>query len=472
MSLLSQIESFIQPCLQVISSVLDLHITVVDDNLVRLCGTGVYEASVGTTGYHDSFFESILQSGQVGFATNPKSDPNCANCSYKHQCPTKAVLGYPINYHNRLIGIIGISAFSDSEYVFLTENHEKLQEFCKYISMLIVSQLENLEYADQLKQQLSAVNQQNSPVNIVGTSSKILELLDLANRIATSDSTVLITGESGTGKDEMAKHLHFNSDRRDGPLISVNCGAIPENLVESELFGYEGGSFTGAKKSGSVGKFQLADHGTLFLDEVGELPLSAQAKLLRFLQERTIERVGGREAISIDVRVIAATNQNLEEMVAARTFRQDLYYRLNVIPMHMPPLRERDNDILLLANYFLTYYNQKLHKKIRGFDNQSEELLRIYSWPGNIRELRNIIEYLVNISPGPQITADDFPDYLTKHTEINEQHTLNELIQNYEKSILMSRLKSASTRESRLAVAKELGISQATLYRKIAQYDL
>lgn len=472
MSLLSQIESFIQPCLQVISSVLDVHVTVVDDMLVRLCGTGLYEASVGTTGYHDSFFESILQNGQVGFATNPKTDPNCANCSYKHQCPTKAVLGYPICYHGHVVGIIGISAFSDSEYVFLTENREKLQAFCKYISMLIESQLESLEYADQLKQQLSAVSHQNSPVNIVGTSPKILELLDLANRIATSDSTVLITGESGTGKDEMAKYLHFNSARRDGPLISVNCGAIPESLVESELFGYEGGSFTGAKKGGAVGKFQLADHGTLFLDEVGELPLPAQTKLLRFLQERTIERVGGREPIAIDVRVIAATNQNLEEMVAAHTFRQDLYYRLNVIPMQMPPLRERENDILLLAGYFLNYYNHKLHKKIRSFDDQSEELLRTYSWPGNIRELRNIIEYLVNISPGPQITSADFPDYLAKHIEINERQTLNELMQNYEKSILTARLKYASTREDRLAVAKELGISQATLYRKIAQYDL
>ena len=332
--------------------------------------------------------------------------------------------------------------------------------------------MESLEYADQLKQQLSAVSHQNSPVNIVGTSPKILEQLDLASRVAASDSTVLITGESGTGKDEMAKYLHFNSERRDGPLISVNCGAIPESLVESELFGYEGGSFTGAKKGGAVGKFQLADHGTLFLDEVGELPLPAQTKLLRFLQERTIERVGGRESVPIDVRVIAATNQNLEEMVAAHTFRQDLYYRLNVIPMQMPPLRERENDILLLASYFLNYYNQKLHKKIRGFDDQSEELLRTYSWPGNIRELRNIIEYLVNISPGPLITSVDFPDYLATNIEISKRQTLNEMVQNYEKSILASRLKYASTRDDRLAVAKELGISQATLYRKIAQYDL
>ena len=292
--------------------------------------------------------------------------------------------------------------------------------------------------------------------------------------VANSDSTVLLTGESGTGKEEFAKFLHANSKRNKGPMIAVNCGAIPDNLIESELFGYEGGSFTGAKKGGAIGKFELADKGTLFLDEVGELPLMAQTKLLRVLQERKIERIGGTKEIPVNIRIVAATNKNLREMVKNRAFREDLYYRLSVIPMEIPPLRERGEDIKELAYYFLRDYNKILHKNIHGFDRQAEEVLNTYEWPGNVRELKNVVEFLVNMVQGDLITVGDLPQYMVWAESITERKgkTLNQMLQNYEKSILESYMKDTKSREEKMEAAKKLGISQATLYRKLSQYDL
>lgn len=474
MSLLSQIESFIQPCVKVIASVINAHVTVVDDELVRIGGSGLYAPLVGKEGFHDSFFEKLLQTGEPGLVADTRQDAGCADCTRRENCETRAVLGFPIHYQGNVIGIIGISAFDDVEYAYIIENHKKLLEFVQYIGLLIENQLRSVQYADQLKLRLEVVSRQNSHSNIIGECPKMQELFALAERVTGSDSTVLITGESGTGKEEMAKYLHSRSLRNDGPMISVNCGAIPENLIESELFGYEGGSFTGAKKNGAVGKFELADTGTLFLDEVGELSPAAQTKLLRFLQERTIERVGGKKPIPIDVRIIAATNQDLEQMVHDHTFRQDLYYRLNVIPMKMPPLREREGDIFLLAEYYLDFYNKKLHKNLHGFDLQARTILRAYSWPGNVRELKNIVEYLVNIAVGEEIRAEDLPTYLRQSQDGFGQgkQTLAEMVQNYERSILETHLKYAATRKEKLLLAKKLGISQATLYRKIAQYHL
>lgn len=474
MSLLSQIEDFIQPCVQVIASVINAHVTVVDDKMVRIGGSGLYTPWVGKEGVRDSFFEKLIRTGKPGLVTDTWKDDGCADCTQKDWCKIRAVLGHPIYYQGNVIGIIGISAFEDDEYDYIVENHEKLMEFVKYIGLLIENQLRSVQYTDQLKLQLGEVSRQNSHANIIGECPKMRELFALAERVTRSDSTVLITGESGTGKEEMAKHLHSHSLRKDGPMISVNCGAIPENLIESELFGYEGGSFTGAKKSGAVGKFELADTGTLFLDEVGELSPAAQTKLLRFLQERTIERVGGKKPIPIDIRIIAATNQDLEQMVRDHTFRQDLYYRLNVIPMKMPPLREREGDVLLLAEYYLDYYSKKLLKRIRGFNSQVRTALQIYTWPGNVRELRNIIEYLVNITEVDEIQVEDLPVRLRQSQEGFGQNncTLSEMVQSYERAILETRLKNTSTHEEKILLAKELGISQATLYRKIAQYHL
>lgn len=203
-----------------------------------------------------------------------------------------------------------------------------------------------------------------------------------------STSTILITGESGTGKELFARSIHNHSDRVDNPFVTVNCAAIPDNLLESELFGYEEGSFTGAKKGGKLGKFELADKGTIFLDEIGDMSLHLQAKLLRVLQERELDKIGGKSNIFIDVRIIAATNKNLETMVKNGSFREDLYYRLNVIPIKLPSLRERRGDIPLLINYMIDEYSHKLEKEILGIDENAKQLLINYSWPGNIESYK------------------------------------------------------------------------------------
>ena len=242
--------------------------------------------------------------------------------------------------------------------------------------------------------------------NIVGGSEKIREVLDLAGRVSASDATVLITGERGTGKELLAKGIHFNSSRAEGPFVAVNCAAIPETLVESELFGHVKGAFTGAVKD-KEGKFELADGGTILLDEIGDLPMETQVALLRVLQEREFERVGSSRPISVDVRVIAATNRDLQAAVAARSFRQELFYRLNVFPILIPPLRERRDDISLLAQYLIARYEKEAGKEIRDIGKTTLDAFLAYDWPGNVRELQNVIERAVIMCDGDTLLVDE-----------------------------------------------------------------
>ena len=245
---------------------------------------------------------------------------------------------------------------------------------------------------------------------LVAKDPKTLNVISLLDKVAPLDTTVILLGETGVGKEVFAKYIFQNSNRKDRPFIKVNCGAIPENLVESELFGYEKGAFTGADKNGKIGLFELANNGTIFLDEVGKLPPAIQVKLLRVLQEQEFERIGGRKPVKVDVRVLAATNRDLEEMVRQNTFRQDLYYRLMIFPVHIPPLRERKEDILPLAQLFIDGLNKKYGFK-KQLSNISARILVSYNWPGNIRELRNIIERAVIISNGDEISPDSIPLY-------------------------------------------------------------
>ena len=246
---------------------------------------------------------------------------------------------------------------------------------------------------------------------LVGESAPMKQIYEMIARVADSPSTVLITGESGTGKELIAKALHRGSSRRDRPLIKVNCAAIPKDLVESELFGYERGAFTGAVSS-KPGRFELADGGTLFLDEIGEVPVEMQVKLLRALQESEFERVGGIKTLRVDVRLIAATNRELKALIADGRFREDLYYRLAVVPIALPPLRDRKEDIPLLVRHFVEKYNQRLGKRVEGVDADAVALLQSYPWPGNIRELENLMERSVLFADGPVIHAGALPDSL------------------------------------------------------------
>jgi len=314
--------------------------------------------------------------------------------------------------------------------------------------------------------------------NIIGNSPAMQKVFSRMKRIITTDSTVLVMGESGTGKELVAKAIHFNGLRKDKPFIAVNCGAIPENLLESELFGHEKGSFTGAIRD-KVGKFEAANHGTIFLDEIGTMPLHLQTKLLRVLQEQEVERVGSSKPIKLDVRVISATNINLEDEIKRGAFREDLYYRLNVIPITIPPLRERIDDILPLVKYFLIKDCQEMKRPLMNLSKDALEALELYHWPGNVRELENVIERTVALTDGNSITLHDLPsnigkaynereDYSTRVTEqgVDLGKTLNEI----EKKMIDEALTLANGVKARAAAM--LKLNRTTLVEKMRRLGM
>ncbi|WP_404354902.1 sigma 54-interacting transcriptional regulator [Cytobacillus firmus] len=307
---------------------------------------------------------------------------------------------------------------------------------------------------------------------IVGKSPAILQTKAAAKKVAATDSTVIFLGESGTGKELFARALHQESKRVNKPFRAINCAAIPEHLLESELFGYSEGAFTGARKSGKPGKFEMAQGGTIFLDEIGDMPLHLQVKLLRVLEERKIERIGSNNSIDIDIRVVAATHKNLEKMVADGEFRQDLFFRLSVIPLHIPPLRERDGDIPVLLQHFVQHYDKITGKKVRGFTPDAENRLCSYNWPGNIRELQNAVEYAINMATDHWIRVENLPPRIREQNHMNadkENITLAEM----EERMIMDVLKRyGDTLNGKKQAADELGINVATLYRKINKYEL
>lgn len=314
--------------------------------------------------------------------------------------------------------------------------------------------------------------------DIIGESEVIKRTKHQAVLTARGNSTILISGESGTGKEMFAKSIHYASTRANGPFITVNCGAIPENLLESELFGYEKGAFTGANEKGKVGKFEAASGGTIFLDEIGDMPLHLQVKILHVLQNMRFERVGGNKTIIVDVRVVAATNKNLEAMIREGTFREDLYYRLSVIPLQIPALRERREDIKLLMYHFLKKYNNFMNRNITGFSEEVMKLYRNYDWPGNVRELENAIEYGTNMAFGQTIEMDAVPMRLQREDDAvlkfdDSNLPLVDQVKNYEREIIKRKLKKyADCDNTKALVADELKLSRATLYRKLIELEI
>ncbi|WP_210365009.1 sigma 54-interacting transcriptional regulator [Bacillus sp. REN3] len=308
--------------------------------------------------------------------------------------------------------------------------------------------------------------------DILGESPQISTLKDKVKLVANSDISILIRGESGTGKELFAHSIHRLSGRSQKPFIKVNCGAIPENLLESELFGYEEGAFTGAKKGGKKGKFQLADHGTLFLDEIGDMPLNMQVKLLRALQDGEVEPIGSTMPGKVDVRIIAATNRPLESMIEENRFREDLFYRINVVPFSVPPLRERAEDLSLLIAQFIRKVTNRLGKRITGIEDEVMAILKTYNWPGNIRELENVIEAAVHLTTGERISVDSLPDYLKTQNVLYrfKNKKLKDVLEETEKWVLMRSIDRHPG--DKLMAAKELGISRSTLYEKLKRHDL
>lgn len=307
---------------------------------------------------------------------------------------------------------------------------------------------------------------------IVGESESLVAVKYMALQMAQSDSTILIQAESGTGKELFARAIHTSSPRAKEAFVALNCAAIPETLLESELFGYEDGAFTGAKRGGKPGKFELADGGTLFLDEIGDMQLHLQSKLLRVLQDQQVQRVGGTQSIALNVRIIAATNQDLESKLRSKEFRSDLFFRLNVIPLVIPPLRERKSDIMVLSKHFLAKYNQKLKKNIEGFTFPVTEILQHYNWPGNVRELENAVEYAVNVENENHIRQASLPRRILG-LSINPPSTeypLAERIRQYEYAQIVDALSRHGWGvDGKQKAAQELGISLPTLYRKLTE---
>ena len=316
------------------------------------------------------------------------------------------------------------------------------------------------------------VNKEYSFSQILGKSKPMREIFDLIRRVADSPTNILITGESGTGKELVAKALHYNSERKDAAFVAVNCAAIPEQLLESELFGHMRGAFTDAKVD-KRGLFEEAAKGTLFLDEISELPLMLQAKLLRAIQEKEIRRLGANRPIAVDTRLIAATNLNLSEEIKAKRFREDLYYRLNVIEMRLPPLRERREDIPLLVDAFLKKFGQARGKDVKGVSESTLAFLIDYAWPGNVRELENVIERAVTLSRGDKIVPDDLPgtiqgsrgDRRVLDEAAEKMHPLHEIEKEYIKKIL------EKMGGNKYQAAQVLGIDRKTLYRKLGEMD-
>lgn len=358
-----------------------------------------------------------------------------------------------------------VKAMQDGAYDFLTKplNLEQLE-------VIVKRALEGRELKIKHTELLKQVSTQKKTDNIIGKSAAMQKVMSLVKKVADARISVLITGETGVGKEVVANAIHNLSSRSDKAFIPVVCSSLSETLLESELFGHEKGAFTNAE-SLHKGKFELAHGGTIFLDEIGEINMNVQVKLLRVLQERKFERVGGEEPIEVDVRVLAATNKNLEEEVKAGRFREDLYFRLNGIHIEVPPLRERKDDLPLLLNSFLERYNAENGKHITGFDNQARNALYKYDWPGNIRELQHCVESSVVMASGSEITLEDLPPSVSKASGIETISvpvgiTLDEA----EKIIIQENL--AANKGNKSKTAETLGIGRKTLHRKLQEYGM
>ena len=591
-SRLSRNQADVRHVSQAIASVLGVEVTIVDDGLRRIAGTGRYAGTVGDKLDGNSAFAKVLREGKGFIISNPREHSACNTCKGKNDCSECAEVCCPILLDDKIIGIIALIAFDERQRQALLSNQAGLLDFLQRMAELLASKVAEQERIVQLKniqQQMTtvlntvqegiiAVGRDGQIVDLNTSAAKMLHLdkesllgADLAHLIsglaidsvldngrdvnnlevfrlikgrrvhyivsvkpwlddgevrgavatlrelsevrkfvshlstqvhcytfgmilgnspaltrvkqeaaqaAAGTATVLIRGESGTGKEMFARAIHCTGDRQEKPFIAINCAAIPEALLESELFGYEEGAFSGARRGGKPGKFELADGGTIFLDEIGDMSLTLQSKLLRVLQERQIDRVGGTDSSPIDVRIIAATHKDIETMVQNGAFRQDLYYRINVFPLQIPPLRQRREDLPLLIQSFLDKYRKTLQKAIVTIEETAYNCLLSYEWPGNIRELENTMEYLVNIAnedtirfshiPMRMRTASAVPAILSVEGSSPSIIPIAEL----EKAAILGAIKNfGPTTQGKDRAAVALGISKATLYRKLKEYD-
>jgi len=431
---------------------------------------GVYKLGEGITG-------QVIQTGKAVAIPKISQDPRFLNRTAARK-PIKdqeiSFICVPIKKEKQVIGALSVDRFFDENY--LLERGEKI---LSVVAAMIATQVIHLERMEIEKEHLKAENERLQAelenkyriTNIIGNSNKMREVYQMISQVAASNATVLIRGESGTGKELVATSIHFNSRRSKNPFIKLNCAAIPANLIESELFGHERGAFTGALHQ-KQGKFELANNGTIFLDEIGSMDPVVQTKLLRVLQEREFERVGGNKTIKVDVRIIAATNRNLEQAVMESLFRSDLYYRINVFPIYLPPLRERKTDILVLAEYFLEKYTRENNKKIVRLSTPAIDMLMGYHWPGNVRELENCIERAVLLCDDQVIHSYHLPPTLQTGKESNTVPavSLESAVEKLEREMIVDALKH--TRGNVTLAAKTLNTTVRIFSYKANKYNI
>ena len=479
------IKDTVQQVATAITAALDLETEIIDENLMIIGGTGRYREKTGS--YEEDgdlecglVYADCLRTGREYINFNPEHDE-----FYDARENELAEICCPIRTDDKVLGLIGLIAFTEEQRNIMIHKTLELRTFLQSMAELIagkyiVSQ-NNITLQNTVSSLLESQSVHASFDSIISRSTAMEKIKKRALQVASSNSTVLITGESGTGKGLLARAIHKESPRCSKPFVSVNCAAIPETLLESELFGYERGAFTGAEKNGKLGKFQLADKGTLFLDEIGDMPLHLQVKLLSCLQNRQVDPVGAVRPVDVDVRIIASTNKDLEEMIRQNQFREDLYFRLNVIPLYIPPLRERPEDISMLVQHIIMKFSMAMGKAVTGIEADAMDVLLSYSWPGNIREVENVIEYAINMEQSDTITVDSLPEKLVrKNKHVNSgsgtgmMHiSLKTQLDSAEKQILRECLNQTGWNlEGKRQAAEQLGISESTLYRRLKQLGL
>lgn len=452
------------------SNTKEILIEVAPDLTAAQMDKGRYKLGEGITG-------RVVASGRPVIVPKISQEPLFLNRTGARRQSQRGEISFicvPIVINGTPVGALSVDLKFAKERDF-----EPKIEFLTIVAAMVAQNVHLSRLLESEKRQLLAENihlkeelrQRYDFTNIIGSSSSMREVYQLVSQVAHTNTTVLIRGESGTGKELVAHALHYSSERANQPFIKVNCGALPESLIESELFGYEKGAFTGAN-SRKKGRFELAEGGTLFLDEIGDLSLAIQVKLLRVLQEREFERLGGTETIRANVRVITATNKDLAQAIEQNLFREDLYYRLNVFTIYLPPLRERRTDILLLADHFLEKYAREHSKPIKRISTPAIDMLMCYHWPGNVRELENCIERAVLLCDGGVIHAHHLPPTLQTAEASNTQPAthLEAAVQAYEKDMILDALKS--TRGNQAKAARLLGTTERIINYKVRKYNI
>ncbi|MBD5638346.1 sigma 54-interacting transcriptional regulator [Clostridium botulinum] len=578
-STLLEIQDTVAKYANIISNIIKVDVEIVDKNLCRVAGTGIYKNEINKDISKEGYvYAEVIKTGDKQIIKNPGQHYLCKKCNHRDNCVEKMLVCTPIILNEDIIGVIGlvcseegqrnyfiknfdsyiqmldqisdfistksyehleiershmmvnllnqiidsvdkgvlvtknneivhmntsamkqlklkannvnkkIAISSTSEYIMggevytITIDNEKFELMGKIIPVFpILSSYDTIfvfEEIKHLKSKICKVSGGREVIkveDIIGESKAMIQLKNRIKKIASSSSTVLITGESGTGKEVIARAIHCESDKNTNPFIAINCGAIPDALLESELFGYVRGAFSGADPNGRVGKFELANKGIIFLDEIGDMPLYLQVKILRVLQERKLVRIGSNHLIDLDIRVIAATNKDLKKLIKENKFREDLYYRLNVIPLKIPPLRERKEDIDLLMKMLIKKYNGLFGKSVHKIDKECRDILMNYPWYGNVRELENAVEFMINMADDSgMVTMNMLPPNIVenKNSQVYGMGMDEDIkpLKDIEKEYILRALDiyGHDTKGKQLA-AKRLGIGIATLYRKLEE---